>query len=72
MMSEIPFSARVVVTTRAAVSPLSNKVPEVISYRVRANDDLSTALTSIINKLVGENMKKLSVLVALALLAVAG
>jgi len=57
---------------KAAPCPLSNKVPEVISYRVRANDDLSTVFTSIINKLVGENMKKLSVLVALALLAVAG
>jgi hypothetical protein len=71
-MSEIYFSARLTLTTRAVASPLSNKVPEVISYRVRANDDLSTPLTSIINKLVGENMKKFSVLVALALLAVAG
>ena len=58
--------------SRAALCPLSNKVPEVISYRVRANDDLSTVFTSIINKLVGENMKKLTVIVALALLAVAG
>jgi hypothetical protein len=45
---------------------------EVIPYRGRANVSVSIRSTSTFNKLVGENMKKLTVLVALALLAVAG
>jgi hypothetical protein len=71
-MSEIDVSARDAVANRAALRLLSNKLTEVIGYRSPASVRQSTVFTSFMQKLVGENMKKLTVLVALALLAVAG
>jgi hypothetical protein len=73
MTPNISLSAADALPGEGSRSGVTNNLPEVISYRVRTDVETQDRQSSFpFNKLVGEKMKKFSVLIALALLAVAG